>query len=141
MCSPRPFRWCFGSSGPPVPDTAVALDREEALTLYRIAVDEYRFQVTLNWNRTQYTLALNIGVLGVGVGLSGVAEASPWMVASIFVVGRPAAWWPSCSGRSSTATTGRRVIAWLRSASSWTSETVRSSRRPGWGADVAGSAG
>ena len=43
--------------------------RDELLDLYKIAVDEYRFQVTLNWQRTQYYLALNAALLAAGTGL------------------------------------------------------------------------
>lgn len=34
--------------------------------IYKIAVDEYRFQATFNWSRTQYLLALNIAILAAG---------------------------------------------------------------------------
>jgi hypothetical protein len=48
--------------------------RSELLELYKIAIEEYRFQVTLNWNRTQYYLALNVGILGVATGILQVAK-------------------------------------------------------------------
>lgn len=35
--------------------------------IYRIAVDEYRFQATHNWSRTQYLLAFNAGILAAAV--------------------------------------------------------------------------
>src|SRR5215469_6692608 len=44
-------------------------DRSELLDLYKVAVDEYRFQVTLNWQRTQYYLALNVAFLAAGTAL------------------------------------------------------------------------
>src|SRR4051794_1292834 len=37
--------------------------------LYRIAVEEYRFQAQHNWSRTQYLLAFDAGILVVAVGL------------------------------------------------------------------------
>jgi hypothetical protein len=37
--------------------------------LYRIAVEEYRFQAQYNWSRTQYLLAFNAGILAVAIGL------------------------------------------------------------------------
>lgn len=43
------------------------------MDLYRVAIDEYRFQVNLNWNRTQYYLALNIGILGIATGIAKLA--------------------------------------------------------------------
>lgn len=36
--------------------------------LYRIAVEEYRFQVNLNWQRVQYMLGLNALILVFAVG-------------------------------------------------------------------------
>lgn len=43
---------------------------EEVLwKLYAHAIEEYRFQVTLNWQRLQYFLGLNLAILGVGSGL------------------------------------------------------------------------
>ena len=41
--------------------------------LYRIAVEEYRFQAQYNWSRTQYLLAFNAGILVVAVGLGSRA--------------------------------------------------------------------
>jgi len=43
--------------------------RSELLDHYKFALDEYRFQVGLNWSRTQYYLVLNIGILGLATGL------------------------------------------------------------------------
>jgi hypothetical protein len=45
------------------------LDPEALWRLYAHAVDEYRFQVNLNWQRLQYFLGLNVAILGVGAGL------------------------------------------------------------------------
>jgi hypothetical protein len=41
--------------------------------LYRIAVEEYRFQAQYNWSRTQYLLAFNAAILVVAVGLGSQA--------------------------------------------------------------------
>ena len=38
--------------------------------LYRIAVEEYRFQAQFNWSRTQYLLAFNAAVLAAAIGLA-----------------------------------------------------------------------
>jgi hypothetical protein len=43
--------------------------REDLLNLYGKALDEYRFQVRLNWDRTQYFLALDLGILAAAAGL------------------------------------------------------------------------
>lgn len=38
--------------------------------LYRMAVEEYRFQVQHNWSRTQYFLAFNAGILSAASAVS-----------------------------------------------------------------------
>ena len=43
--------------------------RPELFEIYKVALEEYRFQVNLNWSRTQYYLVLNIGILGVATGI------------------------------------------------------------------------
>lgn len=42
-----------------------SLSREERLALYMAAIEDYKFQVNLTWSRTQYSLTLNAGLLGV----------------------------------------------------------------------------
>jgi hypothetical protein len=66
--------------------------REELVDLYKVAVDEYRFQVNLNWDRSKYFLAFNTAVIGVGTGLIKVGNdvATPLLV-GIFAVGLVAA--------------------------------------------------
>lgn len=63
--------------------------REELLELYRVHVAEYRFQVELNWKRSQYFLALNLAVLAAGGGLlGGSSSISELAVAvSVFIAG------------------------------------------------------
>jgi hypothetical protein len=71
----------------------VEASREELLDLYKVAVDEYRFQVNLNWERSKYFLAFNTAVIGVGTGLVKVGDASlatPLLV-GVFAVGLVAA--------------------------------------------------
>jgi hypothetical protein len=41
------------------------LTPERLLDLYRLALDEYRFEVRLGWDRTTYFLVLNSGILTV----------------------------------------------------------------------------
>lgn len=52
--------------------------------LYRIAVEEYRFQAQFNWSRTQYLLAFNAGILAVAVGL---ATQQGRLTAAVFGLG------------------------------------------------------
>lgn len=43
--------------------------REDLWQLYKLAIEEYRFQVNLNWQRSQYFLGLNAAIISVGAGL------------------------------------------------------------------------
>jgi hypothetical protein len=43
--------------------------QEKLLSLYKIAVEEYRFEVRLAWDRTTYFLILNSAILSVATGL------------------------------------------------------------------------
>jgi hypothetical protein len=67
--------------------------RDELLDLYKVAVEEYRFQVQLNWDRAKYLLGFNTAIIGVGTGLFKIgshASATPLLI-GIFVVGLVAA--------------------------------------------------
>jgi hypothetical protein len=76
------------ASDPDDPDHPGATsEREEALRLYEIAVEEYRFQVLLNWDRAKYLLGFNVAVIGVGAGLVRVGGAAGALLATVFVVG------------------------------------------------------
>ena len=69
-------------------DKAASLTRADLLELYTIAIDEYRFQVNLNWSRTQYYLALNVGILGVATGILELADAGVGiLVAGLYSAG------------------------------------------------------
>jgi hypothetical protein len=59
------------------------------LDLYKIAVEEYRFEVRLNWDRTAYYLTLNSGLIAVAAGLLKVGSAPivNLVVASMFLIG------------------------------------------------------
>jgi hypothetical protein len=66
-----------------------SLSTEQLLTLYKIAIEEYRFQVKLNWDRTAYYFTLNSGIIAVATGLLKVA-GSPivnLLVAFVFFIG------------------------------------------------------
>jgi hypothetical protein len=54
--------------------------------LYRVAVEEYRFQAQFNWSRTQYFLAFNAAILAAAVALSDGKPA-----ALVFLLGAVAA--------------------------------------------------
>jgi hypothetical protein len=58
--------------------------RELLLKVYSTAIDEYRFNVQLGWDRTKFFLLLNSGLIAAGVGLLKVAEGS--VLPSIFLV-------------------------------------------------------
>lgn len=62
--------------------------RNELLELYKLALDDYRFQVQLNQSRSQYFLVLNIGIISVASGLISMASG-PYagLIALIYVVG------------------------------------------------------
>jgi hypothetical protein len=89
----------------PLPESAALgesksqTQRDELLQLYGIAVEEYRFQVRLNWDRAQYLLGFNTAVIAVGAGLiklGGPRRATP-LIAGIFVVGFVAAVMSACA--------------------------------------------
>jgi hypothetical protein len=42
--------------------------------VYRVAVEEYRFQATYNWTRTQYLLSLNVAVLVAAAAVASQDE-------------------------------------------------------------------
>jgi hypothetical protein len=65
-----------------------APSRAELLELYKIAMEEYRFQVNLNWSRTQYYLVLNVGILGVATGILQLARSGVGiLVGAIYIAG------------------------------------------------------
>lgn len=67
----RPFRMFFGRRKAGAENEELKPRDEHALLLdlYKISLDEYRFQVNLNWSRTQYYIILNLGILGLATGL------------------------------------------------------------------------
>lgn len=73
------------------PDTAEQ-SRGELFDLYKASVEEYRFQVQLNWDRAKYFLAFNTAVIAAGTGLVklGGKEADALLV-GLFSVGLVAA--------------------------------------------------
>ncbi len=65
------------------------LSAQQLADLYRIAVDGYRFQVKLNWDRTAYLITLSSGLIAVATGLLKVGSAAviDLFVAGVFFVG------------------------------------------------------
>jgi len=65
------------------------VDREQLFALYKIALEEYRFEVTLNNDRMFRYLIFNAGALSVGTGLlkTGGVFASNVFVILLFAAG------------------------------------------------------
>lgn len=68
-------------------------ERSELFSLHQVHAAEYRFQVELNWKRSQYFLALNLAVLVAGAGLLGGSSSTGELIvaAAVFVAGFAAA--------------------------------------------------
>jgi hypothetical protein len=69
-----------------VPDQC---SRAELFDLYKFAIDEYRFEVRLNWDRSMYYITFNTGIVAAGTGLlkfgdNGIVNL---FVAGIFLLG------------------------------------------------------
>jgi hypothetical protein len=66
-----------------------SLSPEQLLALYKIALEEYRFQVRLNWDRTTFHLSLNSALIAISAGLLKIGNASPvtLVVAAVFFMG------------------------------------------------------
>ncbi|MFN2556073.1 MAG: hypothetical protein ABR592_04255 [Nitriliruptorales bacterium] len=66
---------------------------DEMFELYKVRVEEYHFQVNLNWERTRYFLPFNVGVVGLATGLLrfGVDGRAQILVSSLFLFGVVAA--------------------------------------------------
>jgi hypothetical protein len=63
-------------------------NRAELLELYKSSVEEYRFQVQLNWSRSQYLLAFNVAIVAAGAGLIKVGSSTgAVLTAGVFFVG------------------------------------------------------
>ena len=63
-------------------------DRDELLELYKLALEDYRFQVQLNWGRSQYFLVLNISVISIATGILQFAGGKfTALVAVIYFIG------------------------------------------------------
>lgn len=66
-----------------------APERDELFTLYRIAIDEYRFEVKLNTDRMMHYVIFNSAIITVASGLLKI-ETGSWLnlfVALVFAIG------------------------------------------------------
>lgn len=70
------------------PEEPVNGDGVPPADIYKVAVDEYRFQAQHNWSRTQYLLAFNAGILTAG---AAVASQGGRGAAPVFLLGVVAA--------------------------------------------------
>jgi hypothetical protein len=62
--------------------------RDELFALYQIAIEEYRFQVNLNWSRTQYYLVLNVAIFAAATGILQLAKSTVGaLVAGVYLAG------------------------------------------------------
>jgi hypothetical protein len=66
-----------------------AARRKELLDLYKIAIEEYRFEVRLSWDRMQYYVVVSSGILAVAIGLVKDVKSAPaaLLAAALFLVG------------------------------------------------------
>ena len=62
---------------------------EHLLEFYKIAIEEYRFQVNLNWNRNKFYITLNSSLIGVACGLLKVPgfEFVQFLTMPLFILG------------------------------------------------------
>jgi hypothetical protein len=65
------------------------LSRDQLLELYKVAIEEYRFQVKLNNDRLLHLAVFNIAILSAGAGLLKVSSGrlGSALVATIFLAG------------------------------------------------------
>jgi hypothetical protein len=62
-------------------------DRNAIREQYRLSVEEYRFQVDLNWRRSEYFFVLNIGVLVAATTMLASQDVPRVLVALVFGLG------------------------------------------------------
>jgi hypothetical protein len=65
----------------------------DLLEIYKVHVEEYRYQVRLNWERSRYFLGLIALLLSAGVGLLRIAgEGARPLTALVFLSGCAISW-------------------------------------------------
>src|SRR3954449_7036110 len=61
---------------PPSPDDHDKDRREILLKVYDAAINEYRFNVQLGWDRNKFFIGLAVTMIGAGAGLLRIAQGS-----------------------------------------------------------------
>lgn len=62
--------------------------RGELFELYKLALDDYRFQVQLNQDRSRYFLVLNLTVIGIATGVVQLGQGTiSILVAILYATG------------------------------------------------------
>lgn len=70
------------------------VERGELCRLYEIAIQEYRFQVNLNWDRTKFFFTLNSALVAAAAALIklGGSATSYFFIALLFGIGALTSW-------------------------------------------------
>lgn len=76
------------------------MTRDELFEHYRLVVEEYRFQVELNWKRFQYFFVLTAALLAAGAALDGRSASSPLGIVAVHVAGALIAGLALAAGRT-----------------------------------------
>lgn len=64
------------------------LNQETLFQLYKVSIEEYRFQVNLNWQRSQYYFVLNAALIAAGGSLFGIqSDRGRPFAAVLFLIG------------------------------------------------------
>lgn len=66
-------------------ETLERAQRKELVDLYKMHVEEIRFQVKFNWDRTQYLLVFSVAILGVSATV-WKPDASPFALGLVLVL-------------------------------------------------------
>jgi hypothetical protein len=67
------------------------MDKSVLFDLYKISIDEYRFQVQYNWERNRFYLLLSSGVVSVAASILKV-QGSGILLLPLFVIGVLVGW-------------------------------------------------
>lgn len=59
------------------------------MDLYKVHIEEVRFQTKFNWDRTQYFLVLNLGIVGAAAGIwkAEIALTGLYLLGMLFLCG------------------------------------------------------
>lgn len=68
---------------------SLQLSTQQLFDLYKLAVQEYRFEVKLNWDRTMYYIVFNTALIAAATGILKIdnQRAIDWLIAAIYLVG------------------------------------------------------